>query len=98
MARCILCGWTVPSFDLTSQQAAEDEMNRHVQNALRARAALQRSNPSLKSQRDYYLEQTRNPYISDADRSLWKTLADELTHRIGPEGSPSEREVALPFD
>lgn len=79
-ARC-KCGFLTKKH--RTKQDVEDEVRKHEDAIERIRLHLGTSNPSMKSQRDYYREMAENPNIEPHDRRLWGILADELDKRLG---------------
>lgn len=62
----------------------EDEVREHLTLIERVKSYLGTKNPTLKSQRDYYLERAEDPDETPANRRLWLQLAEELTPRVKP--------------
>lgn len=54
----------------------------HQEEVARIRAHLGTRNPSLKSQRDWFITQAENTDNPHDDRELWRQLADELDRFI----------------
>lgn len=75
----------------------EDAENLHLENVQRAMAALSRREPTLKNQRDYYLQMAVAEEVSEADRRMWQQLADEISRRIG-DGSQCESETLFQME
>jgi hypothetical protein len=50
----------------------------------RAAAAMQRGTSSLKAQLAWYDRQSEDPLNSDADREVWRQLADDVRERLRP--------------
>ena len=74
------CSCRMVSAVVSRADAMEWEWH-HQQEVQRARAGL-RKQPSLRNQRDWFLERADDPLIPDTERDLWLTLAHELDHRI----------------
>jgi hypothetical protein len=62
---------------------AEDWERAHLAEVARIRSHLEGRNPSLESQRAYYLAKATEPGVSDSYRAMWQQLADEVGHRLG---------------
>lgn len=93
-ARC-RCGFVTKEF--IHKWQVEDEVKEHERFVDRIRAYLGTSKPTLKSQRDYYLEMSEDPNEPPANRRLWKMLADELTPRVRERRQP-EQETLFPME
>lgn len=87
------CGWTRRGL---TKQPLEDEFLVHEAEALRLRASLSTTPPSLRSQRDYYRQQ-EEACEDERQRAQWKQLADEIEHRLNDSADPMEGQEALPF-
>jgi hypothetical protein len=72
------CKWRSPVGSRADAYAAELEHHRDVR---RAQAGLRRT-PSLRQEREWYLEQATNYANSREERELWQRLAEELSTRI----------------
>lgn len=93
-SRC-RCGHYIKPMEFTWQ--VEDEERRHFQLVERVKASLTRREPSIKTQRDYYLERANDPEESRENRALWQQLADELTPRV-KDKKPGEQETLFLMD
>lgn len=89
------CGWHTP-WEHT-KQVAEDAGLKHEQEMEQFRARMQRGNPSLRSQRDYYAEQAKDEGYGEKQRRLWQQLADEISHRLNDSTDPFEGQEQLPL-
>ena len=67
----------------------------HHQEIERIRAQLGSRTPSLKSQREWFLQQADNEDNSSEDRALWKQMADELEHFLRNRAAPPVEQLAL---
>jgi len=90
-----LCGWR--PLRKETRHEIEDEFRKHIAEVQRARAALGRRNPSLKSERDWYRDQANNHTLPVREREMWKQLADELDHRLNDTEHTSTEQMTLPF-
>lgn len=97
-ARCN-CGWTPdPRRTYRTRQMIEDEVAKHDRIVERAKHHLRKSMPSLKVERDYYEEMANNPEVPEADRRLWRQLADGLNSRLGKPGPEQEHPMLFPLE
>lgn len=64
-------------------QEVEDWCLAHAIEVQRVRAHLRSAAPSLASTYGWFERQAANPENSEADRSMWRKLAEELRHRLG---------------
>jgi hypothetical protein len=67
----------------------------HHQEIERIRAQLGGRTPSLKSQREWFLQQADNEDNPSEDRALWRQLADELEHFLVDRTRPPGEQLAL---
>ena len=68
--------------EIGSRGDVEEWHFRHTQEVERIRAHLGSRNPSLKSQRDWFVLQAENTDNSYDDRTLWRQLAEEVDRHI----------------
>lgn len=94
ITRCEGCGWKHPG-STTNRQEAEDWIAVHEKQIERIRTHLGTKTPSLKSERDHYLDKSVDPYETAENRAIWKQLADELSTRLNDEGTDPDRQPRL---
>ena len=67
----------------------------HRQEIERIRAQLGTRTPSLKSQRDWFLQQANNEENPHEDRALWRQMADELERFLKDRARPPLEQATL---
>lgn len=82
-ARCSCPGSSFTVYEHHWQ--AEDELNAHLEQVARARAALGRE-PSLRHQAGYFHTKADDPATPSRERILWSALAEEIDRRLNVDG------------
>lgn len=80
-----------------SKQRAEDWWLQHETMVQRVRAHLKQSTPSLKGTRDYYRRMADDPHQPMKNRDIFRSLAAELTQRLGEGDGPKWEQDELPL-
>lgn len=65
---------------------ADDWAREHIASIDRVRL-LGASSPSLRDQYRWFRSREKDPRTPQQERNMWKQLADELEHRMGPSES-----------
>lgn len=92
-ARC-RCGFTTKV--MKHKDDVDDAVNKHREEVIRLRIKL-KGQPTLKAEWAYYVKMAEDPNVSEADRVLWKRLADELYPRI-KDAKDHTGDVELPIE
>ena len=75
-----------------------DEKRAHLAFIERVKTYLNKRDPSVKNQYDYYSERANDPEETPANRALWQQLADELRPRVPDKSKNGEQETLFPME